>query len=390
MNKKNARRVSGHFSLRMKVALAIAEAIDHTTGDGEELTQLRAEVFKHKIRRDADGPTCRTVEIDAATYDTVERGAVGVQAGGVEERIRRYTGITVVKVATACAGQRVEVNTRTLISNPVILRTTHVDHLRDEWTCLNLRVSGLCCGQNRSGAAIPANVGCSAPFWRKPVGAHHFAASHVVALGDVLAGLAVQKVEPTKDFVLFGVGDWRWWTEGVLSPRGGGCGKSAEGSKSSNDNVTGRHQGRPGRTPPGTGNKHVPPLQAAPRRFRAIVRRRCGTAPIQDIPIAVLPASAITPDTPDLCDNGLDQVTPLRGLLSEVSAMLNDLFQPMHLLIIGLIVVVFFGGKKLPELGKGLGEGLKGFKEGLKGVTDDVKTDAHIVTPEPKEPATKS
>jgi sec-independent protein translocase protein TatA len=69
--------------------------------------------------------------------------------------------------------------------------------------------------------------------------------------------------------------------------------------------------------------------------------------------------------------------------------MLNDLFQPMHLLIIGLVVVVFFGGKKLPELGKGLGEGLKGFKEGLKGVTDDAKSDAHVVTPEPKEPVTK-
>jgi sec-independent protein translocase protein TatA len=65
--------------------------------------------------------------------------------------------------------------------------------------------------------------------------------------------------------------------------------------------------------------------------------------------------------------------------------MLNDLFQPMHLLIIGLVVVVFFGGKKLPELGKGLGEGLKGFKEGLKGVTDDAKNDAHIVTPAPAE-----
>lgn len=75
--------------------------------------------------------------------------------------------------------------------------------------------------------------------------------------------------------------------------------------------------------------------------------------------------------------------------------MLNDLFQPMHLLIIGLIVVVFFGGKKLPELGKGLGEGLKGFKEGLKGMTEDTKdaakNDAHIVTPvpEPKEPVVK-
>ncbi len=64
--------------------------------------------------------------------------------------------------------------------------------------------------------------------------------------------------------------------------------------------------------------------------------------------------------------------------------MLNDLFQPMHLLIIGLVVVVFFGGKKLPELGKGLGEGLKGFKEGLKGMNDDVKNDAHIVTPAPE------
>ena len=32
--------------------------------------------------------------------------------------------------------------------------------------------------------------------------------------------------------------------------------------------------------------------------------------------------------------------------------------------------VLLFGAKRLPELGKGLGEGLKGFKEGIKGVTD--------------------
>jgi sec-independent protein translocase protein TatA len=61
--------------------------------------------------------------------------------------------------------------------------------------------------------------------------------------------------------------------------------------------------------------------------------------------------------------------------------MLNDLFQPTHLLVIGVVLLVFFGGRKLPELGKGLGEGLRGFKEGMKGVTDDVKNDAHIVTP---------
>lgn len=46
---------------------------------------------------------------------------------------------------------------------------------------------------------------------------------------------------------------------------------------------------------------------------------------------------------------------------------MGDLFQPTHLLVIGVILLVLFGGRKLPELGKGLGEGLKGFKEGLKG-----------------------
>ncbi len=50
---------------------------------------------------------------------------------------------------------------------------------------------------------------------------------------------------------------------------------------------------------------------------------------------------------------------------------MGDLFQPMHLLVIGLIVIVLFGGKKLPELGKGLGEGLRGFKYGLKGIEED-------------------
>jgi sec-independent protein translocase protein TatA len=46
---------------------------------------------------------------------------------------------------------------------------------------------------------------------------------------------------------------------------------------------------------------------------------------------------------------------------------MGDLFQPTHLLVIGILVLVLFGAKRLPELGKGLGEGLKGFKEGLKG-----------------------
>ena len=49
---------------------------------------------------------------------------------------------------------------------------------------------------------------------------------------------------------------------------------------------------------------------------------------------------------------------------------MGDLFQPTHLLILGVVVFLLFGAKRLPELGKGLGEGLKGFKEGIKGVSE--------------------
>ncbi len=64
---------------------------------------------------------------------------------------------------------------------------------------------------------------------------------------------------------------------------------------------------------------------------------------------------------------------------------MGELFQPTHLLVIGVVLLVLFGGRKLPELGKGLGEGLRGFKEGMKGINDDSKSDAHTVTPKPDE-----
>ena len=47
--------------------------------------------------------------------------------------------------------------------------------------------------------------------------------------------------------------------------------------------------------------------------------------------------------------------------------MLEGLFQPTHLLIIAGIALLIFGPKKLPELGKGLGEGLRGFKAAMAG-----------------------
>jgi sec-independent protein translocase protein TatA len=64
-----------------------------------------------------------------------------------------------------------------------------------------------------------------------------------------------------------------------------------------------------------------------------------------------------------------------------------ELFQPWHIMIVVGLAVLFFGGKKLPELGKGLGEGLKGFKEGMKGISSDDTPaakpvdNAHTVTP---------
>ena len=49
---------------------------------------------------------------------------------------------------------------------------------------------------------------------------------------------------------------------------------------------------------------------------------------------------------------------------------MGDLLQPWHLIVLLVVAFLLFGAKRLPELGKGLGEGLKGFKEGIKGVTD--------------------
>ncbi|MGC9157526.1 MAG: twin-arginine translocase TatA/TatE family subunit [Terracidiphilus sp.] len=49
---------------------------------------------------------------------------------------------------------------------------------------------------------------------------------------------------------------------------------------------------------------------------------------------------------------------------------MGDLLQPTHILILAIVLLLLFGAKRLPEMGKGLGEGLKGFKEGLKGASE--------------------
>ncbi len=46
--------------------------------------------------------------------------------------------------------------------------------------------------------------------------------------------------------------------------------------------------------------------------------------------------------------------------------MFEGLFQPMHMLVIAGIALLVFGPKKLPELGRGIGEGIRGFKSAMK------------------------
>ena len=55
--------------------------------------------------------------------------------------------------------------------------------------------------------------------------------------------------------------------------------------------------------------------------------------------------------------------------------MFDQLFQPTHLLFLLVIALLVFGPRKLPELGKGLGEGLRGFKQGIKGDPEVAKSE---------------
>lgn len=51
--------------------------------------------------------------------------------------------------------------------------------------------------------------------------------------------------------------------------------------------------------------------------------------------------------------------------------MFENLFTPSHLVVVLGIAVLFFGGKKLPELGKGIGEGFRAFRDGIKSFRDE-------------------
>jgi sec-independent protein translocase protein TatA len=62
---------------------------------------------------------------------------------------------------------------------------------------------------------------------------------------------------------------------------------------------------------------------------------------------------------------------------------------PLHIAIVLIVVLMVFGAKRLPEMGKGLGEGMRGFKSALTGESHQ-QPELHVehLTAAPVQPAT--
>lgn len=56
--------------------------------------------------------------------------------------------------------------------------------------------------------------------------------------------------------------------------------------------------------------------------------------------------------------------------------MFEGLFQPLHLVVIFGVALLVFGPKKLPKLGKGIGEGIRGFKSAMNPKEDETAASA--------------
>lgn len=69
---------------------------------------------------------------------------------------------------------------------------------------------------------------------------------------------------------------------------------------------------------------------------------------------------------------------------------MGDLFAPQHLLLIMLILLLLFGGKKIPELMRGLGKGIREFKDAKDNVRrefeDQMRDEPTAKTPPPSAP----
>ncbi|MCR4860374.1 MAG: twin-arginine translocase TatA/TatE family subunit [Bacteroidales bacterium] len=58
---------------------------------------------------------------------------------------------------------------------------------------------------------------------------------------------------------------------------------------------------------------------------------------------------------------------------------------PWQIVIIALVILLLFGGKKIPELMKGLGKGVKSFKEGMNEIEDQINQADDTLKKDPKD-----
>ena len=66
-------------------------------------------------------------------------------------------------------------------------------------------------------------------------------------------------------------------------------------------------------------------------------------------------------------------------MFSTLEMSIIAMIGTQEIIILALVILLLFGGKKIPELMKGLGKGVKSFKEGVNGIEDslgDEKNDA--------------
>jgi sec-independent protein translocase protein TatA len=63
--------------------------------------------------------------------------------------------------------------------------------------------------------------------------------------------------------------------------------------------------------------------------------------------------------------------------------MTGGLLAPSHIIMLGLIALLVFGPKRLPEIGRSLGHGLRGFKDSVAGDEEKSVTQIEAVTPAP-------
>ena len=69
--------------------------------------------------------------------------------------------------------------------------------------------------------------------------------------------------------------------------------------------------------------------------------------------------------------------------------MIDDLLSPMHLVVLGIVALLIFGPKRLPEIGRGFGKAIRQYKEALRGLPTLMPLDPSHKTVESEEPLSR-